>query len=301
MAEIINLAMKGEKMDYIKKMFDKLCKSKKNPVTIKAKEKNTANANTFKGIVGGTAIAVAVCGIITATAGSVDSTPQCAAGTTEEISSDDGSAPGQYLTVSDLNVGLAQSVTISLEDINETKSNSIQAKAAQEETTSHTEEGEEVTTRVATAKAKTASTVAEKQTETQTAAEAEYIIDFTAEDYKVLCTIVEAEAGDQDAKGRILVANVILNRVSSSSFADNITDVVFQKNGNTYQFSPTIPGGRYYNVTASELTIECVERALKGEDYSMGALYFAMQTPENSWFNRALTFLFVHGDHYFYK
>ncbi len=132
--------------------------------------------------------------------------------------------------------------------------------------------------------------------------EPEYVIDFTEEDYKVLCTIVEAEAGDQDDKGRILVANVIINRVKcQTEFPDNITDVVFANNGRTYQFSPVRPGGRYWKVTATEQTIACVDRALKGEDYSEGALYFCMQTSSDSWFNTSLEFLFKHQDHYFYK
>lgn len=46
-------------------------------------------------------------------------------------------------------------------------------------------------------------------------------------DKKILQRIVEAEAGDQDIRGRRLVANVILNRVRSSKFPDTIREVVF--------------------------------------------------------------------------
>jgi N-acetylmuramoyl-L-alanine amidase len=138
--------------------------------------------------------------------------------------------------------------------------------------------------------------------ESHQVAESEFVLEFSEEDYKVLCTIVEAEAGDQDAKGRILVANVIINRVKKEGkFGNTIKEVVFANNGKTYQFSPTKPGGRYYKVTADELTIECVDRALRGEDYSQGALYFCMKTSPNSWFNTSLQFLFKHQDHYFYK
>ena len=38
------------------------------------------------------------------------------------------------------------------------------------------------------------------------------------EDYKNLLKIVEAEAGGEDVKGKILVANVIFNRVKIRSF-----------------------------------------------------------------------------------
>ena len=146
------------------------------------------------------------------------------------------------------------------------------------------------------------STATKQENEEHIVAEPEYVVEFTEEDYKVLCTIVEAEAGDQDEKGKILVANVIINRVKHPrKFPNNITDVVFANNGKTYQFSPTRPGGRYWRVTASEETIDCVNRALRGEDYSEGAIYFCMKTSPNSWFNTALEFLFKHQDHYFYK
>ena len=127
---------------------------------------------------------------------------------------------------------------------------------------------------------------------------------ITEEDKEVLLRIVEAEATAEDVKGRMLVANVILNRVLSSKFPDNITDVVFQNNGKTYQFSP-IKDGRYWSVTVSEKTREAVERVLNGEDYSQGALYFAarkLANPNNmSWFDRELTRLFRYGVHEFFK
>ena len=127
---------------------------------------------------------------------------------------------------------------------------------------------------------------------------------ITEEDKEVLLRIVEAEATAEDVKGRMLVANVILNRVLSSKFPDNITDVVFQSNGKTYQFSP-IKDGRYWSVTVSDKTREAVERVLNGEDYSQGALYFAareLANPNNmSWFDRELTRLFRYGVHEFFK
>ena len=127
---------------------------------------------------------------------------------------------------------------------------------------------------------------------------------ITEEDKEVLLRIVEAEATAEDVKGRMLVANVILNRVLSSKFPDNITDVVFQNNGKTYQFSP-IKDGRYWSVTVSDKTREAVERVLSGEDYSQGALYFAareLANPNNmSWFDRELTRLFRYGVHEFFK
>ena len=124
--------------------------------------------------------------------------------------------------------------------------------------------------------------------------------EITPEEYYWLRQIVQAEAGNQDEIGRILVANVIINRVRYGYFPATIKDVIFQNNGRTYQFEPVL-NGMIYSVVPDSLTISAVDKALAGEDYSQGALYFCMQTSPNSWFNRSLTLLFVHGAHWFYR
>lgn len=125
-------------------------------------------------------------------------------------------------------------------------------------------------------------------------------VKVSSEEYEALQRIVEAEAGNQDDIGRILVANVVLNRVKSEVYPDTILENIFRHSGDVYQFQP-VKNGAYYSVTVSEKTKECVDRALAGEDYSQGALYFTRKTSESSWFNTSLTLLFVHGAHYFYK
>ena len=98
----------------------------------------------------------------------------------------------------------------------------------------------------------------------------------------------------------ILATDVIINRVRYGYFPATIKDVIFQNNGRTYQFEPVL-NGMIYSVVPDSLTISAVDKALAGEDYSQGALYFCMQTSPNSWFNRSLTLLFVHGAHWFYR
>lgn len=123
-------------------------------------------------------------------------------------------------------------------------------------------------------------------------------------DYTALVRIVEAEATDEDLKGKILVANVVMNRVASENFPDTIYDVVTQKIDGRAQFSP-IDDGRYYSVKIRDLTIEAVEQAVQGTDYSEGALFFVAKSMASesavSWFDRKLTFVLKHGVHYFYK
>ncbi len=116
----------------------------------------------------------------------------------------------------------------------------------------------------------------------------------------ILERIVEAEAGDQDIKGRQLVANVIINRVKSGKFPDTVKGVVFSPG----QFSP-VSNGRYYNVNISGKTRQAVEKALKEKDNSQGALYFmcrSASSPENvAWFDRDLTRLLSYGCHEFFR
>lgn len=125
-------------------------------------------------------------------------------------------------------------------------------------------------------------------------------VSLSREDYQVLLRIVEAEAGICDMKGKILVANVILNRVRSGEFPDSVTDVVYQPS----QFSP-VANGTINTCKVSNETVESVDRALRGEDYSRGALFFmnreAARGGSVRWFDGQLTYLFGHQGHEFFK
>ena len=119
------------------------------------------------------------------------------------------------------------------------------------------------------------------------------------EEYQVLLRIVESEAPCEDIEGRMLVANVVLNRVHAKQFPDTISEVVFQKG----QFAP-VSDGMYYKRTVTEKTVEAVERVLAGEDNSQGALYFVARGLASKeglrFFDEKLEKLFKHGVHTFY-
>lgn len=122
-------------------------------------------------------------------------------------------------------------------------------------------------------------------------------------DYNTLLAIVEAEAGGEDLKGRIMVANVILNRVKSDQFPDSVYEVVWEVVNGMAQFSPT-EDGRISTVTVSDTTVEAVKAAIEGTDYSQGALFFVAKDQANKenvkWFDSDLKLLFEHGVHTFY-
>lgn len=125
------------------------------------------------------------------------------------------------------------------------------------------------------------------------------VIPCSVQDYDILLRIVEAEAGICDYQGKVLVANVVINRVKSGGFPSTVTDVVYQKN----QFSP-VRNGALYAVSVSPETQAAVNAALAGEDYSGGALFFAARarasTASMRWFDTRLRFLFEHGGHEFF-
>lgn len=122
-------------------------------------------------------------------------------------------------------------------------------------------------------------------------------------EYQTLLQIVEAEAGGEDLKGKMLIANVILNRVADERFPNTIEEIVWQEIGGSPQFQPTMDG-RIHTVEITDSTIEAVDRVLAGEDFSQGALYFMARNASESdsigWFDSNLQLLFEHGGHEYY-
>ena len=133
--------------------------------------------------------------------------------------------------------------------------------------------------------------------------EQRFCIDVSDKDLETLFKIVEAEAGGEDRKGKLLVANVVINRVKNKKFPNNVTDVVYQQKQNVAQFSP-VSNGTIHTVKVTEDTKDVVYSALRGEDVSEGALFFMARkyaAPENvQWFDSNLTFLFSYGGHDFF-
>lgn len=131
----------------------------------------------------------------------------------------------------------------------------------------------------------------------------EDLYDLSQEDYEALLRIVQAEAGSEDEKGKMLVAGVVLNRVENSRFPNTVKEVVLQHVDGVYQFSP-VANGTYYSVKISDETKSAVDKVLAGEDDSKGALYFASRKYADSekmkWFDRSLTHLFDYGGHEFF-
>ncbi len=105
---------------------------------------------------------------------------------------------------------------------------------------------------------------------------------------ELLALCVEAEAGNQGLIGKKYVVDVVLNRVDSDDFPDNITDVIMQPN----QFSVVLDG-RIWEVEPTEETFQAVQEELENRtDYDV--LYFTAEgfCPWGTAWKKV-------GDHYF--
>lgn len=117
---------------------------------------------------------------------------------------------------------------------------------------------------------------------------------LSASEYDALCRIVEAEAGTEGEEGKLLVANVVLNRVADPAFPATIEGVITADG----QFSP-VQNGRYQRAVPTSETLAAVNRALNGENISKGALYFKSVHSTANWGNRTL--LYNYRNHNFYQ
>lgn len=128
-----------------------------------------------------------------------------------------------------------------------------------------------------------------------------FCISLSQDELYELMKLVEAEAPKEDIYGKILVANVVLNRLNAG-WSSSVHNVIFAKN----QFTPTSNPYYWNSVKITDSTREAVKRTLLGEDYSQGALYFfAWELHPNllhggGWRSK-LELLFIHGGHAFLK
>lgn len=117
---------------------------------------------------------------------------------------------------------------------------------------------------------------------------------YDPQELDMVSRIINAEAGNQSLKGKIAVGNVIMNRVASSEFPNNIHDVVYQRN----QFS--VVYYRSYQRTPSEESVKAAKMALDGINVVPGAVFYNM-TGMSSWASRNRPYLTTLQDHDFFK
>ena len=109
-----------------------------------------------------------------------------------------------------------------------------------------------------------------------------------------LSHIINAESGNQPMKGKIAVGNVVMNRVKSAKFPNNIKDVLFQKN----QFSPAMSGSIYRD--PNEESVIAAEMVMDGAVVLKYALFFNREGM-NTYAARNRTYVTTIGGHDFYN
>ncbi len=122
---------------------------------------------------------------------------------------------------------------------------------------------------------------------------------YREDDLYWLSRIIHAEAQGEPYEGKVAVGNVVLNRVKSNLFPNNIYDVVFDKQYGYVQFSPVIDG-TIYN-TPNRDSINAAKEALSGAKPVGTVLYFLNpQKATNFWIVENRKFAKTIGDHDFY-
>lgn len=125
----------------------------------------------------------------------------------------------------------------------------------------------------------------------------ETIYDYTTdEEFNLICSVIEAEAGICDFNGKLSVANVIVNRYLQGIVSWN--DVLFADN----QFS-TISNGTYKKAKISNDTKLALEYAfLFGDENTVDCLYFR-SGDSKTWHDKSKNLVEVYSDKYhkFYR
>ena len=106
-------------------------------------------------------------------------------------------------------------------------------------------------------------------------------IPYTQAELDLLARLIEAEASGESYNAKVAVGAVVVNRVQSKDWASSINDVIYEKYGEYYQFTPVQNG--MIKKAASDASIKAAKEALTGSDPSKGAIYYYDNSSTNSW------------------
>ncbi|MGB4657873.1 MAG: cell wall hydrolase [Mobilitalea sp.] len=110
----------------------------------------------------------------------------------------------------------------------------------------------------------------------------ESAVNYSAEDLKLLACLVHSEAGTQSYEGKLAVANIVLNRVNSSKYANTIKGVIYQSGQFTVAASGSLEKqlSTYGNYCSNSqlLSIKAAKAALEGANNIGSRLYFCTYT-----------------------
>ena len=118
-------------------------------------------------------------------------------------------------------------------------------------------------------------------------------------DKELLAKLVHAEAKGEPYAGKVAVATVVLNRVASPDFPNTIREVIYQKAGGYYAFTPVQNGA--INEAPDAASRAAVNEALAYKGQGNGSLFFYNpKTAVSKWvYSREVTVTI--GNHRFAK
>jgi N-acetylmuramoyl-L-alanine amidase len=115
----------------------------------------------------------------------------------------------------------------------------------------------------------------------------------------LLARLVHAEAQGEPFAGKVAVATVVLNRVDHPDFPDTIKEVIYERSGGHYAFTPVQNGE--INKPADYEAYRAVEEALAFRGLGNGSLFFYNpKTAKSNWL-RSKQVTIVIGNHVFAK
>jgi N-acetylmuramoyl-L-alanine amidase len=118
-------------------------------------------------------------------------------------------------------------------------------------------------------------------------------------DKDLLARLVHAEAQGEPFAGKVAVATVVLNRVDNPNFPNTIKEVIYERSGGHYAFTPVQNGT--INEPADRESYRAVEEALAFRGLGNGSLFFYNpKTAKSNWL-RSKQVTVVIGNHVFAK
>lgn len=81
--------------------------------------------------------------------------------------------------------------------------------------------------------------------------------DYSKSDLDLLAALIQAEAENQPYEGKLAVGSVVINRINSSYFPNNMMGVLYQP----YQFTPVTVNNRFAIILAKGANSECYQAA----------------------------------------
>lgn len=122
---------------------------------------------------------------------------------------------------------------------------------------------------------------------------------YREEDLYWLSRIISAESRGEPLLGKLAVGTVVLNRVDSSEFPDNIYDVIFDRKWGI-QFEP-VANGTVYDEPTQE-SVLAAKLVLEGARAAGESIYFlAPALTDNHWIMESREYVTTIGCHWFYR